>query len=369
MSVKKNVKLFYKKPNYFNFFDYICKKINSMYKYIIRPFFFLFNPEKIHNFTMKVLRFYQIIRIFNPLFRLLYQKKDQKFEREVFGIKFPNPIGLAAGLDKDGEAIDMLGMLGFGFVEVGTVTPKPQPGNPKPRLFRLKRNQGLINRMGFNNSGVEELVKKLKQKYSTVIVGGNIGKNKVTPNENAVSDYIKDFQALHDYVDYIAINISSPNTPNLRELQNKEPLKQLLTALKEEDKKFEKSKPILLKIAPDLTNSQLDDIVEIVLEVGIDGVIATNTTISREGIDYSKEEIENFGNGGMSGKPLKDKSTEIIRYLHQKLGNKVPIIGVGGISNAQDVKEKLQAGASLVELFTSFIYNGPATVKKILKEL
>lgn len=353
-------------------FYYICTEIHTkkiMYKHLIRPIFFLFNPEKVHNFTMWVLRFYQTIRIFNPIFRLLYQVKDKKFEREVFGIKFPNPIGLAAGLDKDGQAIDMLGMLGFGFVEVGTVTPKPQPGNPKPRLFRLKRNQGLINRMGFNNNGVEELVKKLRQKYTKVVVGGNIGKNKITPNEDAVSDYIKDFQALHDYVDYIAINISSPNTPNLRELQNKEPLKQLLTALKNEDKKFEKSKPILLKIAPDLTDSQLDDIVEIVSEVGIDGIIATNTTISREGIDYSKEEIESFGNGGMSGKPLKKRSTEVIRYLHEKLGEKVPIVGVGGISDAQDVKEKLEAGASLVEIFSGFIYNGPATVKKILKKL
>ena len=317
-----------------------------MYKHIIRPILFLFNPEKIHGFTMGVLSVLQKIRIFNPLIRALYQKNDKKFEREVFGIKFPNPIGLAAGLDKDGEAIDMLGFLGFGFVEVGTVTPLPQPGNPKPRLFRLKKNKGLINRMG-----------------------GNIGKNKITPNENAVSDYIKDLQALHDYVDYIAINISSPNTPNLRELQNKEPLKQLLTALKAEDKKFSTSKPILLKIAPDLTNEQLDDIVEIVRETGIDGIIATNTTIARDGIDYTKEEIEAFGNGGMSGQPVKKRSTEVIRYLHEKTNGEIPIVGVGGISDANDVREKLEAGASLVELFTSFIYNGPKCVKNILKKL
>lgn len=340
-----------------------------MYKHIIRPLLFLCNPEKIHGFTMGVLRLLQKIRIFNPLIRALYQKKDKKFEREVFGIKFPNPIGLAAGLDKDGEAIDMLGFLGFGFVEVGTVTPLPQPGNPKPRLFRLKRNKGLINRMGFNNDGVEALVKKLKQKYSKIIVGGNIGKNKITPNENAVSDYIKDLQALHDYVDYIAINISSPNTPNLRELQNKEPLKQLLSALKAEDKKFATSKPILLKIAPDLTNEQLDDIVEIVRETGIDGIIATNTTIARDGIDYTKEEIEAFGNGGMSGQPVKKRSTEVIHYLHEKTNGEIPIVGVGGISDADDVREKLEAGASLVELFTSFIYNGPKCVKNILKKL
>jgi len=340
-----------------------------MYKHIIRPLLFLCNPEKIHGFTMGLLRFYQKIRIFNPLIRALYQKKDKKFEREVFGIKFPNPIGLAAGLDKDGEAIDMLGMLGFGFVEVGTVTPVAQPGNPKPRLFRLKKNKGLINRMGFNNAGVEELVKKLKQKYTNIIVGGNIGKNKVTPNENATSDYIKDLQALHDYVDYIAINISSPNTPNLRELQNKEPLKELLSALKAEDAKFDKRKPILLKIAPDLTNEQLDDIVEIVRETGIDGIIATNTTISREGIDYTPEEIAAFGNGGMSGQPVKKRSTEVIRYLSQKTNGEIPIVGVGGIADADDVREKLEAGASLVELFTSFIYEGPACVKKILKKL
>lgn len=340
-----------------------------MYKHIIRPIFFKFNPEKVHGFVMGCLSFAQKIRIFNPIVKALFQKKDKKFEREVFGIKFPNPIGLAAGLDKDGEAIDMLGMLGFGFVEVGTVTPVAQPGNPKPRLFRLLRNQGLINRMGFNNAGVEELVKKLKQKYTKVIVGGNIGKNKVTPNENAISDYIKDLQALHDYVDYIAINISSPNTPNLRELQNKEPLKELLSALKAEDAKFSKRKPILLKIAPDLTNEQLDDIVEIVRETGIDGIIATNTTISRDGINYTEDEIKAFGNGGMSGQPVKKRSTEVIRYLHEKTNGEIPIIGVGGISDAQDVREKLEAGASLVELFTSFIYNGPACVKKILKEL
>ena len=263
----------------------------------------------------------------------------------------------------------MLSFLGFGFVEIGTVTPLPQPGNPKPRLFRLKRNNGLINRMGFNNNGVEEIVKKIKQKYSKVIIGGNIGKNKVTPNELAVNDYLKDFDALHDYVDYIAINISSPNTPNLRELQNKEPLKKLLTAITDENKKFDVKKPILLKIAPDLTDGQLDDIVEIVRETGISGIIATNTTISREGIDYSKEEIESFGNGGMSGKPVKQRSTEVIRYLHNKTNGEIPIVGVGGIFDADDVREKMEAGACLVELFTSFIYNGPATVKNILKNL
>ncbi len=340
-----------------------------MYKHIIRPILFKINPETIHTFTFKILHFFQVIRIFNPIIRLLYQKKDKKYEREVFGIKFPNPIGLAAGLDKDGEAIDMLSFLGFGFVEIGTVTPLPQPGNPKPRLFRLKRNNGLINRMGFNNNGVEEMVKKIKQKYSKVIIGGNIGKNKVTPNELAVNDYLKDFDALHDYVDYIAINISSPNTPNLRELQNKEPLKKLLTAITDENKKFDVKKPILLKIAPDLTDGQLDDIVEIVRETGISGIIATNTTISREGIDYSKEEIESFGNGGMSGKPVKQRSTEVIRYLHNKTNGEIPIVGVGGIFDADDVREKMEAGACLVELFTSFIYNGPATVKNILKNL
>lgn len=299
----------------------------------------------------------------------MYQKKDKKFEREVFGIKFPNPIGLAAGLDKDGEAIDMLGFLGFGFVEIGTVTPLPQPGNPKPRLFRLIKNNGIINRMGFNNNGVEEMVKKVKQKYSKVIIGGNIGKNKITPNELAVSDYIKDFNALHNYVDYIAINISSPNTPNLRELQNKEPLKNLLSAITAENKKYENQKPILLKIAPDLTNGQLDDIVEIVRETGISGIIATNTTIARDGIDYTDEEIKAFGNGGMSGKPVKKRSTEVIKYLHNKTNGQIPIIGVGGVFDADDVREKLEAGACLVELFTSFIYNGPATVKNILKNL
>ncbi|MCQ2973246.1 MAG: quinone-dependent dihydroorotate dehydrogenase [Bacteroidales bacterium] len=340
-----------------------------MYKHIIRPILFLFNPETIHGFTFAVLRFFQKIRIFNPIIRLLYQKNDKKYEREVFGIKFPNPVGLAAGLDKDAEAIDILGFMGFGFIEVGTVTPVAQPGNPKPRLFRLKRNQGLINRMGFNNNGVEQMVEKIKQKYSKVIIGGNIGKNKVTPNEQAVNDYIKDLKALHNYVDYIAINISSPNTPNLRELQNKEPLTKLLTAITDENKKYDVQKPILLKIAPDLTNGQLDDIIEIVKQTGISGIIATNTTIERSGIDYSEEEIKSFGNGGMSGKPVKKRSTEVIKYLHEKTNGEIPIIGVGGIFDADDVKEKLEAGACLVELFTSFIYNGPACVKRILKNL
>lgn len=340
-----------------------------MYKIIIRPLLFLFPPEIIHGIVFTILKIFQILPGGKQLFGLFFNYKSQLIEKEVFGIKFLNPIGLAAGMDKDAEVFDILGYMGFGHVEVGTVTPKPQPGNPKPRSFRLKKNNALINRMGFNNNGVEEFCKKLKQKKSNIVIGGNIGKNKITPNDSAINDYVINFDKIHEYVDYFAINVSSPNTPNLRELQDKEPLKKLLSTLKQKNSEKNIQKPILLKIAPDLTNAQLDDIIEIVDETKIDGLIATNTTISRNGISYTKEQIESFGSGGLSGKPLKDRSTEVIRYLHQKSEGKFPIIGVGGVFTAEDAIEKLEAGASLIQVYTGFIYEGPAIVKKINRGL
>jgi dihydroorotate dehydrogenase len=277
-------------------------------------------------------------------------------------------VGLAAGFDKNGEFIEELANFGFGFIEVGTVTPLPQPGNDKPRMFRLPADEALINRMGFNNKGVEVLARKLQSvKRDGLIIGGNIGKNKNTPNEDAVSDYIKCFDALFDVVDYFVVNVSSPNTPGLRALQEKEPLKNILYTLQQRNKKNDISRPILLKIAPDLTNEQLDDIVEIVQGTGIAGVIASNTTISRDNLK-SPENIKNE-TGGLSGKPLTKRSTEVIRYLSEKSNKSFPIIGVGGIHSAKDAQEKLKAGASLVQIYTGFIYEGPGLVKQILTSL
>jgi dihydroorotate dehydrogenase len=273
-------------------------------------------------------------------------------------------------LDKDAVAFNELGDFGFGFIEIGTVTPKPQPGNDKPRLFRLPKNEALINRMGFNNHGVIEAAKKLKnRKDPTLIIGGNIGKNKLTPNEEAVNDYVIGFNELFDVVDYFVVNVSSPNTPNLRELQEKEPLTNLLNTLQQLNLKKTKPKPILLKIAPDLTNTQLDDIIDIVKSTNIAGVIATNTTISREGLSYDKSEIEKIGMGGLSGKPLTKRSTEVIKYLKQKSNNSFPVIGVGGIHSADDAIEKLNAGADLIQLYTGFVYHGPKLISDINKKL
>ncbi len=342
-----------------------------MYKTIIRPLFFSFDPEKIHYFTFSLIRFFHKIG-FGSIFRSIYKVENPKLERELFGLKFPNPVGLAAGFDKDAKLYKELSNFGFGFIEIGTVTPKPQPGNDKPRLFRLKEDSAIINRMGFNNGGVEEAVERLKKNPSTalgetthVLIGGNIGKNKITPNEEAVNDYIICFEALFDYVDYFVVNVSSPNTPNLRALQEKKPLTDLLQTLQDRNNSKEKRKPILLKIAPDLTDEQLIDIIEIVATTKIDGVIATNTTISREGISSeNKKEM-----GGLSGKPLNKRATEVIRFLSEKSNKAFPIIGVGGIHSAEDALEKLDAGASLVQLYTGFIYEGPSLIKQINKAI
>jgi dihydroorotate dehydrogenase len=340
-----------------------------MYKSLIRPILFLFDPEKIHHFTFSFLEIVGSIPFAKKILTALYSIDDTKLERELFGIKFKNPIGLAAGLDKDAKLIDELACLGFGFIEIGTLTPKLQTGNDKPRLFRLPEDQALINRMGFNNEGVLAAVERLKKRNSNIIVGGNIGKNKITPNDKAVDDYNYCFEALYPYVDYFVVNVSSPNTPGLRELQEKEPLKNLMLHVKQLSNSKDKSKPVLLKIAPDLTQSQLDDIIEISLATKTDGVIATNTTISHEDLTTSSETISKIGNGGLSGKPLAKKSTDVISYLRAKLGKDYPIIGVGGIMSPEDALEKIKAGADLIQVYTGFIYEGPGFVKSICKKL
>lgn len=339
-----------------------------MYK-IVRFFLFLFKPEFIHHISFILIKSGAIIPGKMWSWRLLFKLRDTRLKREVFGIKFDNPVGLAAGFDKDAKLFDELASFGFGFVEIGTVTPLPQDGNPKPRLFRLKEDNAIINRMGFNNEGIEATVARLRRKKSNIIIGGNIGKNKVTPNERAVNDYEMCFEKLFPYVDYFAVNVSSPNTPGLRELQEKEPLTSLLKRLQELNSQKDKRKPILLKIAPDLTNKQLDDIILIVSETNIDGVIATNTTIDRSGLKTTKIRLESIGNGGLSGKPVKERSTEMIKYLSDKSNKAFPIIGVGGIHSAEDALEKLDAGATLVQVYTGFIYEGPSLVKRINKAI
>lgn len=340
-----------------------------MYK-ILKFFLFQINPESAHHLTFSLIKFAKFIPGFSHFFKKRAINEHPSLARSIFGLNFRNPIGLAAGLDKDAVAFNELGDFGFGFIEIGTVTPKSQSGNDKPRLFRLPKNEALINRMGFNNHGVIEAAKKLKhRKDPTLIIGGNIGKNKVTPNEDAVNDYVIGFNELFDVVDYFVVNVSSPNTPNLRDLQEKEPLTKLLNTLQTLNSKKIKPKPILLKIAPDLTNTQLDDIIDIVKQTNIAGVIATNTTISRDGLTYDNSEIEKIGMGGLSGLPLTKRSTDLIKYLKQKSNNAFPIIGVGGIHSANDAIEKLNAGADLIQLYTGFIYHGPKLISDINKKL
>lgn len=327
------------------------------------------DAEKAHHFTFSSLKKIFSIPGSSSIASELYKVQDPKLKRTVFGIEFPNPVGLAAGFDKDAKMVDEFASLGFGFLEIGTVTPLPQPGNDKPRLFRLIKDKAVINRMGFNNEGATAAAERLKKVKSNIIIGGNIGKNKLTPNEDAFSDYQKCFEELYPYVDYFAVNVSSPNTPGLRSLQEKGPLTKILAGLQELNKKKEKAKPILLKIAPDLTNNQLDDIVDIVKDTRIAGLIATNTTISRDGLQTETDKVENIGAGGLSGKPLTQRATEVIRYLSQKSEGAFPIIAVGGICSAEDAIEKLEAGASLVQLYSGYIYEGPALVKRINKAI
>lgn len=340
-----------------------------MYRYIIRPVFFLFSPEAIHHFVFQFIKIVCAIPGVPSLIRLFYVIKNKKLERKIFGITFSNPVGLAAGFDKDAKLFDELSYFGFGFVEIGTITPLPQPGNDKPRMFRLPKDKALINRMGFNNEGAAAALQRLRQKKSKIIIGGNIGKNKSTLNEEAVNDYEKCFETLFNNVDFFVLNVSSPNTPGLRQLQDKEPLTQLLARIKELNSKKNNPKPILLKIAPDLTNEQLDDIISIVLTTKIDGVVATNTTINRSELHTSNSKIKTIGAGGLSGKPLFKRSIEVIRYLCEKSGNAFPIIGVGGVHTSADAIEMLKAGAALVQVYTGFIYEGPAIAKQINKSI
>lgn len=341
-----------------------------MYLRFIRPFLFLWDAEKVHHFTFSVLSFLLSFEWIREIFRDKYVLQAPQLEKEVFGIRFPNPVGLAAGFDKDAKIGTNWKHLGFGFIEIGTITPLPQAGNPPKRLFRLRKDEAIINRMGFNNDGVEAAVERLrKMDKRGIVLGANIGKNKDTPNEKAVNDYLICFEKLFHFVDYFVVNVSSPNTPGLRALQEKEPLTELLKQLVYKNNTFSTQKPILLKIAPDLTDSQLDDIVAVVRDSGIQGVIATNTTISREDLKTDNQTVSKIGVGGLSGKPLKDKSTYVIRYLFKKSKGAFPIIGVGGIMSPQDAKEKLSAGASLVQIYTGFVYTGPALIKRILNTL
>ncbi len=338
-----------------------------MYKGLIRPLLFLMNAEQAHHFTFKTLKVLFQIPGVKSITSLFFGSLKGR-EKQVMGLHFKNPVGLAAGFDKDAKLYNELSAFGFGFIEVGTLTPKPQDGNPKPRLFRIVEDEAVINRMGFNNGGLDAAALRLAKKKTDIIIGGNIGKNKVTPNDVATSDYIKGVEALHDVVDYFVVNVSSPNTPNLRELQEKEPLKALLKEVKAKNEELG-AKPLMLKIAPDLTDGQLDDIVGIVNELKLSGVVATNTTISRAGLKASQEKVAAMGAGGLSGKILRERSTEVVRYLRNKLSADIAIVAVGGIFTGKDAKEKLDAGADLVQVWTGFLYEGPAMVRRMLRSL
>ena len=340
-----------------------------MYK-LFRFVLFQFDAEKVHYFVVGLLNQIHRFAPARQLFRSLYVVQHPALETNFIGLKFPTPVGLAAGFDKNAQHIDALADCGFGFIEIGTVTPKAQPGNDKPRLFRLKADQAILNRMGFNNDGVEAAIAQLKARQNRqIIIGGNIGKNKWTPNEEAANDYLTCFEALFPYVDYFVVNVSSPNTPNLRALQEKEPLQDLLLRLQELNKQQSQPKPILLKIAPDLSNSQIDEIIEIVTYTKIAGLIVANTTISREGLRTPAAQIEQMGAGGISGKPVTLRATEMVKYIHEQSNGKIPMMAVGGIHTAQDALDKLAAGATLVQLYTGFIYEGPALVKAINRAL
>lgn len=342
----------------------------SLYSRIIKPVFFKFSPEKIHHFAFAMIKFLNNIPVIKQVIRAVFVVKSTSLQREVFGLKFDNPVGLAAGFDKDAKLFNELADYGFGFVEIGTLTPKGQAGNPQPRLFRLPEDQALINRMGFNNEGVEAAVERLKKRSTKIIIGGNLGKNKTTSNEDADSDYLKVFNQLFNYVDYFVVNVSCPNMGNLTELQEKEPLKRLLKKVMSANAANPNPKPVLLKIAPDLSEPELDDVVEIVKDLKLSGVVAANTSVNREGLVTSDEKLNKIGYpGGLSGVPVGEKSTAVIRYLYAQLGDEYPIIGVGGIHSEKEALEKIEAGAKLVQIYTGFIYEGPGLVKRINKAL
>jgi len=355
---------------------------------LLKPLLFQLAPERAHHFTVGLFKT-ALNSPLGPVLRSSYGYADPSLTRELFGLRFPNPVGLAAGFDKDGKYYHQMAALGFGFLELGTVTPLPQAGNPKPRMFRLPEDRALINRMGFNNEGVEALAERLARlgRPGKAIIGGNIGKNKITPNESATQDYLTCFERLFPLVDYFVVNVSSPNTPNLRALQDREPLTRLLSELQNRNEKLGSgsrplvdadqlplgelpfAKPILLKIAPDLTEGQLDDILGIVQDTGIAGIIATNTTIAREPLTTSSERVSAIGNGGLSGAPVRARATEVIRYLHRQSEGSLKIIGVGGIDSPASAREKLDAGASLLQVYSGMVYAGPGLVKQINKDL
>lgn len=336
-----------------------------MYRYLLRPLLFQFNPERIHHLVASGLQLTSLIPGAKQLMSSVASVVHPALEREVFGLKFPNPVGVAAGFDKQATLYNQLAHLGFGFVEIGTITPRPQPGNPKPRLFRLPADQALINRMGFNNIGADKAVENLKKRKTDIVIGGNIGKNTATPNHKAVDDYEECFRKLFDYVDYFVVNVSCPNISNLSELQDQEKLMLILNRLQQINHDQPKSKPILLKISPDLNDGQLDEVIDIVSQTKIDGVVAVNTTITRHNLITPTERVQQIGNGGLSGLPLRDRATEVIRYLAQKSGKVFPIIGAGGIFTPDDAIKKLQAGADLVQVYTGFIYEGPFIARNI----
>jgi len=340
-----------------------------MYKAIIRPLFFLFDPEKIHHFTFASIRILCKIPGIAFIFRKLYQLNDPKLERKLFGLTFKNPVGLAAGFDKNAVLFNELANFGFGFIEIGTVTPVAQEGNPKKRIFRLLEDNALINRMGFNNGGVLAAVEKLKSNNKNVLIGGNIGKNTSSASEQYASDYTTCFNALHPYVDYFVVNVSCPNVGSMAKLQDKDFLLDLLSQIQAENKKFNTYKPVLLKIAPDLNNNQLDEIIELIAETKLDGVIASNTSMDRSKLKTSTARLDEIGNGGLSGKPVGDVSTQTIKYLADTSNKAFPIIGVGGIHSEKDALDKIAAGADLVQIYTGFIYEGPGLIKRINKAI
>ncbi|MGY6650168.1 quinone-dependent dihydroorotate dehydrogenase [Wenyingzhuangia sp. IMCC45574] len=341
----------------------------SLYKSIIRPIFFQYDPEKVHYFVFDTVKALSKIPGVPALTRAFYKVNHPKLRRELFGINFENPVGLAAGFDKNAVLFNELADYGFGFIEIGTVTPKGQEGNPKKRLFRLKEDAGIINRMGFNNLGVTEIVKNLRNNKGKVIIGGNIGKNTNIPTEQYTQDYCEVFEELHPHVDYFVLNVSCPNVSSHAKLEDKDYLLELVAAVQKINNTKKEQRPILLKIAPDLNHNQLDEIIELVAETKLDGVIASNTSVNREGLKATEEQLAAIGNGGLSGKPIKDRSTAVVKYLAEKSNKAFPIIGVGGIHSAEDALEKIKAGADLVQVYTGFIYEGPSLVKKINKAI
>lgn len=340
-----------------------------MYKKIIRPILFLCDPEMAHHIIFYLLKLLSFFPLISFLIRKKYDLDEPKLTKKILGLTFKNPVGLAAGLDKNASLYNELADFGFGFIEIGTVTPKAQWGNPKKRLFRLIEDNAIINRMGFNNKGLDEVVKQLKKNKHKLIIGGNIGKNTSTKPEDYTQDYVKCFQELHPYVDYFTINISCPNVSSHKKLQETNYLKELLLSLQEINRQFTKLRPIFLKISPDLTHQQLDEIITLISETKIAGVVATNTSTTRENLQTPISELEKIGNGGLSGKPIKDRSTEIIRYLAEKSQKSFVIIGVGGIHSEQDALDKIQAGADLIQIYTGFIYEGAGLVKRINQKL